>query len=184
MDAKDYLKKPYSRVIIPDENGIYFAQILEFQGCYAEGETVTEAIENLERVAESWIEASREIGHEIPEPLESQGYGGKIALRLPKSLHRQAIRVAEREGVSLNQFLVTAIATRLGADNIFESMLNRLEQKISSIIPEKYVFITNTTSEEYLRLRTRVSTENPSGFQLADTIRYYGLRAKTPTGGR
>jgi hypothetical protein len=46
-------------------------------------------------------------------PAEDQGYSGKIALRLPRSLHRQAALMADRDGVSLNQYLVVAIANQI-----------------------------------------------------------------------
>jgi predicted HicB family RNase H-like nuclease len=40
---------------------------------------------------------------------------GAIALRLPKSLHRQAALCAARDGVSVNQWLLMAIAAHVGA---------------------------------------------------------------------
>lgn len=115
MVAKDYLKQPYSRVLIPDpESGTYTAQVLEFPGCIAQGDTPEEAYRNLEDAAESWIEVALDQRIDVPEPLSQVSYGGKIALRLPKSLHRQAAAMAEREGVSLNQFLVVAISEKVG----------------------------------------------------------------------
>ena len=87
---EEYLKEPYSRVLVPDEAGGYSAEMLEFPGCFAEGETAEETMQALERAAESWIQAALEQGQEIPQPFISQGYGGKVALRLPKSFHRKA----------------------------------------------------------------------------------------------
>lgn len=127
-----YLKEPYSRILIPNEDGTYSAEIFEFPGCFAEGATPDEAIRNLEAAAESWIEASLAQGLEIPEPAMNQGYGGKIALRLPRSLHRQAARMAERDGTSLNQFLVTAIAARVGAEDFFTRLAERFEQRLAT----------------------------------------------------
>jgi predicted RNase H-like HicB family nuclease len=131
---QEYLKEPYARILIPDEQGGYSAEILEFPGCVAEGETADETIQALERAAESWIQAALDQGQNIPEPLMNQGYGGKIALRLPRSLHRQAARMAERDGVSLNQFFVSAIAARVGAEEFYNRMAERLEERWS-IVP-------------------------------------------------
>ncbi len=128
----DYIKEPYTRILIPNEDGSFSAEILEFPGCFAEGETADEAIHNLEEAAQSWIEASLERGLEIPEPSMNQGYSGKIALRLSKSLHRQAVRMAEREGVSLNQFLTTAIAARLGAEDFYSYLAARFERRMAT----------------------------------------------------
>jgi predicted RNase H-like HicB family nuclease len=128
---EEYLKDPYARVLIPDEQGGYSAEILEFPGCVAEGETADETMQALERAAESWIQAALDQGQNIPEPFMNQGYGGKIALRLPRSLHRQAARMSERDGVSLNQFLVSAIAARVGAEEFYNRMAERLEDRWS-----------------------------------------------------
>jgi hypothetical protein len=34
-----------------------------------------------------------------------QGYSGKISLRVPRTLHRDLVRDAKEEGISLNQFI-------------------------------------------------------------------------------
>ena len=128
----DYLKLPYSRVLIPDE-GSYAAEILEFPGCFSQGETPDEAIKNLEKAAWSWIQVALAQELEIPEPYLNQGYAGKIALRLPRSMHRQATRLAERDGVSLNQFLVSAIAARIGAEDFYTRLAEKIERRLANM---------------------------------------------------
>jgi predicted RNase H-like HicB family nuclease len=125
---EEYLKEPYSRILVPAEEGGFSAEMLEFPGCIAEGETAEEALQNLEAAARSWIEAALEQDQEIPLPASSQGFSGKLALRLPRGLHRQAVRMAARDGVSLNQYLLTAVAARVGADDIFNRITQRLQQ--------------------------------------------------------
>ncbi len=128
----DYLKLPYSRILIPDD-GSYAAEILEFPGCFSQGDTPDEAIANLENAAKSWIQVALAQGQEIPEPYVNQGYAGKIALRLPRSMHRQATRLAERDGVSLNQFLVSAIAARIGAEDLYVRLVDKIEQRLAGM---------------------------------------------------
>jgi antitoxin HicB len=128
----DYLKLPYSRILIPDE-GSYAAEILEFSGCFSQGETPDEAITNLEKAARSWIQVALAQGQEIPEPYLNQGYAGKIALRLPRSMHRQATRLAERDGVSLNHFLVSAIAARIGAEDFYTRLADKIERRLANM---------------------------------------------------
>lgn len=125
VSVDEYLTMPYSRVLVPQPDGGFFAEVLEFPGCYAEGETADEALSNLNEAMEGWIEAARGMG-QIPPPFALQGYSGKIVLRLPKSQHRDAARRARMEGVSLNQYLVTAIAARLGADDLADRVADRL----------------------------------------------------------
>lgn len=114
MQAKDYLKLPYMRALLRDEETATFtARVLEFPGCIAQGATVAEAYEQLEKVAESWIDVALEMGQEIPEPAQNVSCSGRIALRLPKTLHQQVVQQAEMEGVSINQYLVYAISEKV-----------------------------------------------------------------------
>jgi predicted RNase H-like HicB family nuclease len=130
-----YLKKPYSRVLIPDEeSGTYTAVILEFPGCIAQGDTPQEAYGHLEDAAKDWIEAALDLKQEIPAPLQSLSFGGKVLLRLPKSLHRQLALIAEREGVSLNQFIVSALAEKVGAFSLYDKLTNKMDQEMFQVV--------------------------------------------------
>ena len=40
---------------------------------------------------------------------------GALSLRLPESLHRKLGEIAEREGVSINQFISSAVAEKMSA---------------------------------------------------------------------
>src|SRR5436305_3227629 len=128
LNPRELLKRPYTRVLIPDEeSGTFTAQIIEFPGCIAQGATPAEAYERLEAVAESWIEAALEMQQEIPAPASDIQFSGRFALRLPRSLHRQAAQIAELEGGSLNQFIVTAIAEKVGAINVYRGLMQQLQ---------------------------------------------------------
>ena len=128
---EDYLKEPYMRMVIPDQDtGTYTAQIFEFPGCITQGDTVQDAYQRLEETALSWIEAALDSGHDIPPPASVSEFGGKIALRLPKSLHRQVALAAERDGTSLNQFIVMAVAERVGASNLYDNLTEKLEHLV------------------------------------------------------
>ncbi len=115
MTAAELLKKPYSRVVVPEPDGSFRAEIIEFPGCIATGDTAGGALSRLEVVAESWLESVLARGQAVPEPLEENGYSGKLMLRLPKGLHQRAALWAERESVSLNQFILTCVAEHVGA---------------------------------------------------------------------
>jgi predicted RNase H-like HicB family nuclease len=115
MEAAALLKKPYARVVVPEIDGSFTAEILEFPGCVASGDTPADALANVEDVALDWIAATLEQGQDIPEPLDHANYSGKLVVRMTKGLHKRAARWAEREGVSLNQFIVTSIAEQVGA---------------------------------------------------------------------
>ncbi|OGP20317.1 MAG: hypothetical protein A2038_07870 [Deltaproteobacteria bacterium GWA2_57_13] len=131
---EEYLKKPYSRILTPCEEGGFAGEILEFPGCFAEGKTANEAYEALEKAANSWIEAAQEQGQEIPEPINNQRYGGKVALRLPRSIHKQATRMAEKDATSLNQFLVSAIAARVGVEEFYNQLIEKLTSRFITTV--------------------------------------------------
>lgn len=142
---EEYLKEPYSRVLVPDESGGYSAEMLEFPGCFAEGDTADEAIQALERAAQSWIQAALDQGQDIPQPFVNQGHGGKVALRLPKSVHRKAVQFAERDGTSLNQFLVSAIAARIGAEECCSRLVSQVTEKVQKQVAEALSQMANIT---------------------------------------
>ena len=113
-----YLKMPYARVLVPEQDGAFRAEILEFPGCIALGDTAEAALAMLEDVAWGWLEAALDKGRAIPEPMENIEFSGKLVLRLPKSLHKKASRAAERDGISLNQFIVSSLAQQVGARSV------------------------------------------------------------------
>jgi antitoxin HicB len=111
----EILKRPYHRIVVSDESGSFGAEIAEFPGCLAVGDTAAEALANLEDVAEGWLLGAIEHKQPIPAPFEEPEHSGKLALRLPKSLHTKIAVAAERDGVSINTFIVTTLAMQVGA---------------------------------------------------------------------
>jgi predicted RNase H-like HicB family nuclease len=114
FDPKEILKRPYARILTPDPDGRFTAEIMEFPGCVAFGDDAANALANLNEVASEWIVAAVEQGQEIPDPMDSADFSGKLVLRMSKGLHRRAALCAEREGVSLNQFITTCLAEAVG----------------------------------------------------------------------
>jgi hypothetical protein len=87
-------------------------------------------MDNLNEAMAAWIEAALEAGQTIPDPVATAGYSGRVLLRLPKSVHREAARRAEMDGVSLNQYLVAAVAGRVGADELADRIAARLVSRL------------------------------------------------------
>ncbi len=132
--TEDYLKKPYARILLPDADGGYSAEILEFPGCYSFGDTADEAMANLEDAAFNWIEAALAQGQTIPEPVSVNELSGKVLLRLPRNLHKKAMQMATRERISLNTFLVDAVATRVGAQDLYNRLLDEFTSRFNQPI--------------------------------------------------
>ena len=49
-----------------------------------------------------------------PEERTKPSPSGRLLLRMPAKLHAELARAAEREGVSLNQFITTTLSSRIG----------------------------------------------------------------------
>ncbi len=107
----DYLRLeyPFNVIAAPDTGG-YVVTFPDLPGCA----THVERIEDIGAVANEirrlWIRTEYEDGANIPEPSYPEEYSGKFVVRLPRSLHRRLAESAEREGVSLNQYVVMLLS--------------------------------------------------------------------------
>ncbi|MDD5191195.1 MAG: type II toxin-antitoxin system HicB family antitoxin [Dehalococcoidales bacterium] len=109
-----YLGLKYPVTIESAPEGGYFVEIEDLPGCMSQGETVEEALKMIEEARHLWLEIAYEDGMDIPLPRSEQEYSGKFLVRTPKNLHRKLDQMANREGVSLNQFLVSTLAYAVG----------------------------------------------------------------------
>jgi len=56
----------FTIVVEQDDDGVYIASCPALQGCYSQGDTYQEAIENLKDAIRLHIEARQELGEPIP----------------------------------------------------------------------------------------------------------------------
>lgn len=56
----------FTIVVEQDEDGVYIASCPALQGCYSQGDTYDEAVENLKDAIRLHIEARREVGESVP----------------------------------------------------------------------------------------------------------------------
>jgi antitoxin HicB len=114
---------PYTIVIEreDDQDVYYVARILELDGLLMTGDTPEQAVAELEAVKKEWIESYLELGNKMPKPLKSRKYSGQYRIRMEPSLHESLSMLAELEGISLNQFMVTRLARATG-EKIYEEI--------------------------------------------------------------
>ncbi len=105
-----YLDLQYPFKVTADEEGGYVIAFPDLPGCVTQVETVEEIGPMAEEARHLWITTEYAEGEEIPLPSYPEAYSGKFNLRLPRSLHRRLVELAEREGVSLNQCVVALLA--------------------------------------------------------------------------
>ena len=109
------------RHLSEEEGGGYLAEAFDLNGCIADGETIEEAIHNLQDAINSWIRTAQELGRPVPSPSTDEEFSGKWVVRTPKSLHHKLVDTAKREGVSLNTLAVSLLAEGIGSRSVGHS---------------------------------------------------------------
>jgi antitoxin HicB len=111
-----YARLPYTVMVEQWDDGggpYWVARIAELPHCLIHGDTPEEAIREIQEVKMDWIRSNLKRGLPIPEPRPHK-YSGQIRLRISPSLHKLLAYRAETEGMSLNQYMATALATSVG----------------------------------------------------------------------
>lgn len=112
-----YLALPYHVTLVRDgdgEDGPWVAQVEELAGCTSRAETAEQAASGIQQAMSDWITEALREGREVPEPKAVDEHSGRLLLRMPRTLHAELTRLAEREGISLNQFITDALASAVG----------------------------------------------------------------------
>ena len=92
-----------------EEDDEYIATCSSLPGLSAFGETEEEALREAKIALELFIESYNERGISLPKPPKNHTYSGQLRLRLSKSLHERAAKMASQDGVSLNQYINNAL---------------------------------------------------------------------------
>lgn len=112
---KEYLNLPYTFTIGKDKEHdgkeYFYVQVNELPGCTSDGKTPEEALKTIKNAMYDWIETALLNGDKVPTP---EKRSGKFTVRIPPSLHKDLILKVNKEGVSINQFITTAIARAVG----------------------------------------------------------------------
>lgn len=64
-------KLEYPLVVEPlpsEEGGGFLATVPDLPGCMSDGATPEEAVSNVQDAILAWIEAARDLGHNVPKP--------------------------------------------------------------------------------------------------------------------
>ncbi len=113
-DLEYYLSLPYTITLkrgTGDGEEYWIARVVELPHCMTHGVTQEEALRDIEDAKQEWLKSNLDAGLPIPEPAK---FTGQFHLRMPPSLHEALALKSESEDVSLNQFIVTALARAVG----------------------------------------------------------------------
>ena len=92
------------------DGGGWLASVPALPGCFGDGETRAEALEDALAAIEEWKDAARQLGREVPGPAAL----GQWRQRVPRTLHDKLRRLAAAEGVSVNQLVTSLLAEAVG----------------------------------------------------------------------
>jgi antitoxin HicB len=122
----------YPLNVIADPDGGYVVEFPDLPGCMTQVETLAELSPMAEEVRRLWLETTYEQGLEIPLPSYPEEYSGTLSLRVPRSLHRALAEAAKREGVSVDQYVLTLLS-RADSEARVERRLADLEAALKAI---------------------------------------------------
>ncbi|MDD9340347.1 MAG: toxin-antitoxin system HicB family antitoxin [Providencia heimbachae] len=122
-----------------DGEPVFIARVSEIPDIIEYADTPEFARElALDSISTSY-EMCTEQGIDFPTPTEKATdhcASGRVTLRLPKSLHYKCISKAEQDGVSLNSYLTTSIASFTSGDDVIRKVSDEVRAIKSLIKPQ------------------------------------------------
>lgn len=127
----------------PNDDG-FIATCPEFPGLSAFGKSRAMALAEAEIALKLFIESYLEDGEALPEPETVRDYSGQIRLRLPKSLHGQAAKLASDDGVSLNQYICLALQEKVGCQIMGERYFRAIQRQLAVYTITNFVLLNKS----------------------------------------
>ncbi|OGO44888.1 MAG: hypothetical protein A2137_03175 [Chloroflexi bacterium RBG_16_58_8] len=122
-----YMNLPYTITLqrgSGDGEEYWVARVLELPHCMTHGATREEALRDIEDAKKEWLKSNLEDGLPIPEPRK---YAGQFHLRMAPSLHESLSRMAELDGISLNQYIVMVLSHAVGKAEVNKSKFDDIK---------------------------------------------------------
>ncbi|MBM3322661.1 type II toxin-antitoxin system HicB family antitoxin [candidate division WOR-3 bacterium] len=139
QDLAHYLGLKYPVEVTEQAEGGFFVRVPDLPGCMSQGETVEEALANIDEARRLWLEVAHESGDDIPVPGAGSEFSGKFVLRVPRYLHEALSRAADREDVSLNTYVLGILSSGHATRNVAVrlekacSVLERLSKGLTKV---------------------------------------------------
>lgn len=133
------------QVVWSDEDDAYIATCPELDGVSGHGASPEEAILEAKVALQLTIDTYREEGWVLPEPARMVEYSGQFRARIPKSLHAKLAQQALNEGVSLNTYVVSLLASNSGKSEVISSIKDTI-QALSASHPNPHKPVKNANA--------------------------------------
>ena len=109
----------------------YIATCSAFPGLSAFGETEEDALREAKIALAGFIETYTANNMTLPQPSVYEGASGKFQLRLPKTLHGLAVRMAHLEGVSLNSYISDAVRSKVAGEQVGTRVVDEIRKLLA-----------------------------------------------------
>ncbi len=93
------------RVVWSVEDDEYVATVAEMPSLSWLDSDQAAALRGLVELVSTVVADMEAAGEPVPEPISERRFSGKFNVRVPESLHRELVRAAAEEGVSLNRLV-------------------------------------------------------------------------------
>lgn len=117
------MKKEFPYIVKPvdkEEYGVkYLVEYIDFPGITGGADFPEDAIKIANEALDMYLEVLEKENKQIKLPTDFNA-NGRITLRIPKTTHLRAIEMAEREGVSLNTYILDSLSQKLYTALIIE----------------------------------------------------------------
>ena len=134
-----------------EEHYFWIAECKSLKGCVGQGDTIEEAIAELEMNENEWLKTAKEYGILIPEiPVNREvEYSGKFTVRVSPYVHKNAVELAREQGISLNQYVNDAIVAQNAALKTTNYIIPRVKTAIDKVSMVMEVKFTTTFNQNY-----------------------------------
>ena len=140
----------------------YIATCPAFPRLSAFGKTEMAALREAKVALAGFVETYKANNLALPQPSVFEGVSGKFQLRLPKSLHQLAVRMAHLEGVSLNSYIADAVRSKVAGEQVGNSILGEIRKLLvepQTIAPS--VRAVDKSIAKHTKTTKDVRTKNP-----------------------
>lgn len=127
----EYIRLGYPLEVIPAEEGGHVVRYPDLPGCFTQVEEDDDLLAAAHGLLEDWLTVAIEDGDPIPLPGGSTRYSGRFVLRVPRTMHADLAREADREGVSINAYINIILAAR----NTRPAPLPRIDDVVAAHAP-------------------------------------------------
>lgn len=162
-DLDYYLALNYPIEVVRSKEGIFVFHP-DLDGCAAQGDTIEEAISNLDSARQLWLTVRCKDGLPIEEPVNEEDCNGRYSLRTSARLHAEVLKISRRQHISVNQLLNNIIASYVGGNHLQQQVLEIVREIKSQMVAGSPVTLLQPTSMTYRAVSTGPSQRDAQQF--------------------